>query len=245
MKKFLSLALFTTLFLVACEPPSEEEQLNSAIDEALEVTQAENQEFVEENKGGTPEDVLETRYQELIKTYSEDYGMPDENTGLNYAGERIYGHADILEQKVGLDYNKLSYVQFLSGTSGMNSLVEAMDSSAPGVKEVQEMFEQYDAITDYDPVYFESIMPEGLSDDEKVAFIVKSFADLYRVFREPYDSTGMSEFASEDMKQIQADTGLDEDDLRTIFAYGFPELIAEAFPDSWAYKIKFIELAKY
>lgn len=246
MKKILSLTILAGLFLLACEAPTEEERLEQVLNEVEEEANEENEAFYEDNKGGLPEDVLEARVQELMENYAdEDYGKLDEEMGYNYSGEKIFGHADIASQKIGLDYSKLAYVQYWSGTNGISSLVETMDSSAPGVEEVQNMFGEYNNVTSYDPEYFDSILSADLSEDEKAAATLKIFADLYRVFSEPYDDDYISPGQEKDMKQIQADTGLNADDLSVVFKNGLPELVGEAFSDEWEYKAQFIELAKF
>lgn len=246
MKTLLPLLMFAGLFLVACEPLSEEERLERALDEVEDEVREENEDFYEDNKGGAPEEVLETRVQELLKTYAaEEFGKLDETMGYSFAGKKIYGHSDIVAQKLGLDYQKLSYVQYWSGTSGVSSLVKTMDSSAPGVEEIQTMLAEYDAITAYDSKYFESVLPAGLSEDEKAAATLKAFADLHRVFNVPYNEGYISAVQQTDMEQILADTNLNEEDLTVVFKNGLPELMGEAFPDSWDYKARFIELAAY
>lgn len=246
MKKLLSLTLLASLFLLACEAPTEEERLEQVLNEVEEESQEENEDFYEANKGGSPEEVLETRVQELMTMYAdEDYGKLDANMGYAFSGGKTYGHADIASQKLGLDYQKLAYVQYWSGTNGISSLVETMDSSAPGVEEVQAMFEEYNAITAYDPDYFDSVLPAGLSDDEKAAATLKVFAELYRVFNAPYNEGYLSAAQQSDMEQILADTELNADDLTVVFKSGLPELMGEAFPETWEYKQRFIELAAY
>ncbi len=246
MKKILSFTLSAALFLSACEVPTEEERIEQLLEDVEAEAQEENADFYEENQGGAPDEVLETRVLELLTKYdAEDYGKLDEDMGYNYSGEKIYGHADIAAQKTGLDYSKLAYIQYWSGTNGVSSLVKSMDSSATGVKEVQAMFDEYNAINAYDPDYFESVLPSGLSEDEKAAATLKIFADLYRVFSEPYDDDYISPDQETDMKQIQTDTGMDADDLSVVFKNGLPELVGEAFSDTWDYKTRFIELAKF
>ncbi len=245
MKKLLPLLVLVSLF-TACEVPSEQEQIENALDEAYEDAQQEGEDFYEHNQGGSPEEVLAAKIADLEASYEADYGPASEFSGTSLGStDKIYGHADIASQKLGLDYAQLSYVQFLSGTVGMSSLVRSMDSSAPGVAELQAMFKEYDDVTANDPDYFESIMDKGLSDDEKVAFIVSKYAEIYRVFRMPYNSGYMSSEQEADMNEIQKATGLNAEDLEVVFKYGFPELMAEAFPDTWTYKTTFIELAKY
>lgn len=246
MKKLLSITMIAGLFLLGCSPLTEEERLEQALEEVEEESNEENEDFYEDNKGGAPEEVLETKLQELMEAYAdEDYGKLDEDMGYNFSGGKSFGHADIASQKLGLDYQKLAYVQYWSGTNGISSLVKTMDSSAPGVEEVQTMFEEYNAITAYDHEYFDSTLPSGLSDDEKAAATLKIFADLYRVFNVPYNEGYISADQQSDMEQILADTDLNEDDLTVVFKNGLPELMGEAFPDTWDYKTTFIELAKY
>lgn len=246
MKKLLSLTLLASLFLLACEAPTEEERLEQVLNEVEEESQEENEDFYEANKGGSPEEVLETRVQELMTMYAdEDYGKLDADMGYAFSGGKTYGHADIASQKLGLDYGKLAYVQYWSGTNGISSLVKTMDSSATGVEELQTMFAEYNEIMAYDSEYFESVLPSGLSDDEKAGATLKIYADLYRLYNEPYSTGYLSPAQESDMKQILTDTGLNADDLEVVFKSGLPELMGEAFPDTWDYKTTFIELAKY
>jgi len=143
------------------------------------------------------------------------------------------GHSDFISKELGLDYDTLVYIQIQSGTYGLQGMLDAMDSSLPHVADVQEAIHTWHDVTDYDPAYFNKIMPAGLSDQEKVEFIVKTFADEYRIFSEPYGTGYIAE--PDQLAQMVKLTGLNEEELTLVFKYGWIESVVELFPASWEY----------
>lgn len=230
MKKFLFLLLFSQILLNACEPKTPEEEFEEAADEVMEEAQEINEDFVEDYGGGTPEEVLQAKYDKLF----EERGDLTYEPGIDANGTVILGHSDRIADVLGLDYRTLAYVQTQSGTFGLQSMLDAMDSNIPEVAQLQKEFHLWHDLTDYNPAFIAKIIPEGLSDQEEVEFIVHSFAEQHRLFSEGYDLYYISN--PEALTEILAITELNEEDLTIIFAYGWPESLVKLFPDTWEHK---------
>lgn len=236
MKTLFFLTLLSLFTLSACETPSTEDRIDEALDEAVEDAKETGEEFVEENAGGVPEEVMTAKYDLLLK----QYGPLTYEAGLDTAGNRTLGHSDKIATDLGLDYETLVYIQIQSGTYGLQSMLDAMDSSIPEVAQLQEQIQTWHDVTGYDPVYFAEIMPKGLSDQEQVEFIVQTFADQYRLFSEGHGYYYISQ--PDALTQMVSLTGLDEENLTLIFAYGWIESVVELFPDTWEYKQQALDL---
>lgn len=230
MKKFLFLLLFSQILLNACEPKTPEEEFEEAADEVMEEAQEINEDFVEDYGGGTPEEVLQAKYDKLF----EQYGSLTYEPGIDANGTVILGHSDRIAESLGLDYKTLAYIQTQSGTFGLQSMLDAMDSNIPEVAQLQEEFHLWHDFTSYDSTLITKHVPDGLSDQEEVEFLIQSFAEQYRLFSEGYNLYYISN--PEALADIVTLTGLNEDDLTIIFAYGWPDSFVEILPDTWEHK---------
>lgn len=236
MKKTLSFLFLLSGILIACAAQTPEEQVDTAIEEVQDM----NTDFYNQYKDGTPEEVLDARYTELVK----QYGEPDTyDSGLNADGSHNIGFADVLSTELNLDYAKLAYVQIQTGTYGIQTLLETMDQEDAAVTELTASVQNYHKLTDYDADYIEELMPSGLSDQEKVEFIVKTFADEYRMYYEPYRTAYISN--PETVKKMAELGGLNGEDLALIFAFGYIQDVVNLFPDSWESKADVAELLDY
>lgn len=208
------------------------------INEAETQAQEENQEFVEDNAGLPPEEIIELRYEKAV-TVS---GPPNEYFQLYDAdGKPNWEHAYYIAQHLQVDYSKTAYIQYNGGTYGLESTLAAMDKKVPGVADTLKDFQEYHAITDLDSDYWKQKLATADSSQAKAELLVSTLGQEYRKFYgEPTDAYSIQNGT---VTAVSSMTGLSSDDLGAIMqGRGYLSDIIEVLPNDWSYKSAVLEL---
>ncbi len=218
-KTFLLLSL--VLFLTSC---SVEQKLDQVKKEAEE----ENNEFVEANKNATPEEAINTKYDELVA----QYGGPDEYFTLYNVRDPNWEESFYVSDKLGVDYEKLSYIQQQSGTYGVRALLQAMKSDEK-VDATLEVFNNFLEATDGDISYFKERMPEGLSPQDEAEFIAQEIVNAYLYFYKLENVQVYNQVFVDSYAEISA---LNKENLEAVDAWWDLEFYTKLLPDELEYK---------
>ncbi len=208
------------------------------INEAEAQAQADNQDFVEDNAGLPPEEIIELRYEKAVKVS----GPPNEYFELfNADGQPNWEHAYYIAQHLQVDYSKTAYIQYNSGTYGLESTVAAMDQKIPGVTQTLKDFQEYHAITEIDSDYWKQQLATADTPQAKAELLVSTLAQEYRKFYGEPDDTYSAQTAT--VAAVSQLTGLSSDDLGIILeGRGYLSDIIEVLPNDWQYKSAVLEL---
>lgn len=208
------------------------------ISEAETKAQEDNQDFVEENAGLPPEEIIELRYEKAV-TVS---GPPNEYFELyNADGKPNWEHAYYIAQHLQVDYSKTAYIQYNGGTYGLESTLAAMDKKVPGVAETLKDFQEYHTITDIDSEYWKQQLAAADTPQAKAELLVSTLGQQYRKFYgEPTDAYSIQNGT---VTAVSSLTGLSRDDLGAIMqGRGYLSDIIEVLPNDWPYKSAVLEL---
>lgn len=208
------------------------------INEAETQAQEENQEFVEDNAGLPPEEIIELRYEKAV-TVS---GPPNEYFELYDAdGKPNWEHAYYIAQNLQVDYNKTAYIQYNGGTYGLESTLAAMDKKFPGVTQTLKDFQEYHTITDLDSEYWKQQLATADTPQAKAELLVSTLGQEYRKFYGESTDTSLTQEGT--ISAVSSLTGLSSDDLGAIIqGRGYLSDIIEVLPNDWPYKSAVLEL---
>jgi hypothetical protein len=146
----------------------------------------------------------------------------------------IYPHAEHLR----LDYAKLAGIQYQNGTYGLQTILEAMDSSASGVADTLALFKKYHAVSTAD--YYTTIMPSDLTSQEQASFILKEAYTVYNVFYPETPSLQLKQLnLVESMTNL---TGLDIQQLTLLESKFKLQSVISLLPNDLSYKGAALEL---
>lgn len=210
--------------------------------EVIEAAEAEakenNREFVQDNSGLPPNEIIELRYEKAIQVS----GPPNEYfTLFNDAGEPNWEHAYYIAEHLQVDYSKTAYIQYNGGTYGLESTLAAMDQQFPGVAQTLTEFQQYHVITDLDSDFWKDKLATADTPQAKAELIVSTLAQEYRTFYGEATDTSTAQKAT--LATISQLTGLSSDDLAVIWeGRGYVRDIIEILPNDWPYKTAVLDL---
>ncbi len=230
-KKLLLISILTACVLLAAGCIATEEQVDTVIEGADE----QNAEFVEEYAGGAPEEIIEIRYQETITLYgpSDEYFTPydDEGNPSNY--ELAY----YIAQNLNVEYEKVAYVQLNSGSKGLESILQAMDETAPGVADTLRDFEEYHQVTNLDSEYWTEQLSALSTSEDKANFVIETLSEQYRELGFSDDVSELAPYQKTAVAAVAEISGISEEDLAVIYeGKGYLEGVIEVLPDDWQYK---------
>lgn len=233
MKKILLFPLLFTGALIwqGClgTASTTQNQLRQAVNAEVEKINTNTQEFIQENLGATPETVLDKKYSQLV----ENVGPKDIFT-YSANGTPGYPVAFYLSEQLNVDYPKLAFVQYQSGTMGLQGLLEAMDQTAPGVAEMLALMRKNHRMTEAS--YYQENMPAGLTDQEQAAFIVQTIYDTETIF---YPGTpDLTNAQAELVDQLVQLSGLPKIQLSVLADQWKIYSAFEIMPDSLEYKVE-------
>lgn len=215
---------------------------NGISPEVIEAAEAEakenNREFVQDNAGLPPTEIIELRYEKAIQVS----GPPNEYFELfNSEGEPNWEHAYYIAEHLQVDYSKTAYIQYNGGTYGLESTLAAMDQKFPGVTQTLTDFQRYHVVTDLDSDFWKEKLATADTPQAKAELIVSTLADEYRRFYGEANSNSSTQQAT--VATISQLTGLSSDDLTVIWeGRGYLSDIIEVLPNDWPYKTAVLDL---
>lgn len=236
MKKytiFVSAILAPLLFAGCVHTTTPEQRLEQALNQEIQKINTNTQEFIEKNLGKTPEEVLITRHEELLAKFGQK-----EIYAFKADGTPGYPIAFYLAQQLDIEYAKLAFVQYQSGTMGLQGLLETMDPSAPGVTSNLELVKKYHAMTE--PGYYEENMPSGLSDQEQAEYIVQTIYDVEVIFYP--EKPELTNAQLDLVEKLSNLTNLSKDQLSVLADQWKMYSAFEIMPDSLPYKEEALRL---
>ena len=225
---FIAVAVLATGCLTQ---PKQQQQLEHDAQAYINAQQQEQQQFTEQYSGGQPAEVLQQRYDEFVQRDGEPSDTITNSVSPSFAV------AKYVAEQLDLPYAQLAYVQYESGTFGLQSLLETMDQTVDTTATVTLQVKGLNAIDD--PAFYQANMPDGLSDQEQAAYIVQTAAQHLRVF---YPTADVTPIQQDVVNQLVVITGLSKDDLAVLEDQYRLESVLEILPDSLAYKSQALTL---
>lgn len=222
MKKFL-LPLLTLAFLAACEPSMEDK-----IDQAKDMAEDTNNEFIEANANSTPEEAVNAKYDEL----AAQYGGPDTYFTLYNGNNPSWEESFYISEQLNLDYEKLAYIQQQSGTYGLRSVIQSIKSDEK-VDYVLETFNNFLDASDGDISYFKDKMPKGLSAQEEAEFIAQEIINAYSPF---YKLEDVKPWNQNFVNKYAEISGLKKENLEAIDTWWSLDFYTKLLPGELGYK---------
>lgn len=222
-KTFILLSLI--LVLSSCES-----NLDEKFDEAKESANEENKEFIEAYGNSSPEEAVNGKYDELVT----QYGEPDAYFTLYTGNDPSWEQSFYISEQLGLDYEKLAYIQQQSGTYGLQSVLQAMKSDEK-VDAVLKVFLDYHDATDGDISYFKKTMPKNLTAQEEAEFIAQEIVKVYLPF---FKIENVSTWNQTFVDKYAEISGLNKENLEAIDTWWSLDFYTELLPDELEYKVE-------
>lgn len=225
------IASFITFGVLTDSNEGSESNLDEILEDFMEERSQDDKAFQNSLETSDPAEVLALRYHELLNEYGE------------YTGSTIKPMAQFVSNETGLSAAQLNYIQHVTGTMGLQTLINLMDQQQEGISYVASVLNEYHDLNTYNQSSINASLSSQTSEDQANE-ILALYANVYKTIYGTKPSLNV--YKETKIAEVLNLSTLNKTDLEIVISYHLGvNRIFELFPEDLPNKEALIEIVSF